>query len=130
MLGNILLTVLLLTIAQILRIYLLNLIAKPYFVIGIRDAMFMNAIGFFFNVISPFRIGEIFRFVFLKLRIETSSPIILSVLLLERIFDIFAIAFLSFVFLGFSKSLSLIVLVFLVAFSILKINFLTTQKLI
>jgi hypothetical protein len=124
MLGNVLLTVLLLTIAQILRIYLLNLIAKPYFVIGIRDAMFMNAIGFLFNVISPLRIGEIFRFVFLKLRIETSSPIILSVLLLERIFDIFAITFLSFLFLGFSKSLSVVVLVFLVAFSILKINFL------
>ena len=47
----------------------------------------MNSIGSFLNIITPFRLGEIYRYSFMRKRYQSNRAIILNALAIERVMD-------------------------------------------
>jgi hypothetical protein len=87
----ILLTIVFLTFSQMMRVRLLNVLIDPHFSIGLRSGVFMNAICSFLNIIAPLRLGEIYRYKFLRKRYVNSPPTIVLALVLERLMDSIAL---------------------------------------
>lgn len=77
----------LLLVSQILRVKLINHLVRPHYSIGLRSGLFMNSICSFLNIITPFRLGEIYRIRFLSVRYNSPSPISLMAIIIERLID-------------------------------------------
>ena len=111
---------------QILRVRIINAISKPYFSIGLRSGIFMNGIGFLLNIITPFRLGEIFRYLFLSRKSQAPKSLILASLTIERTVDSILILTI-FIFLGSNIAffniyfLVMVLVMELILFSILMI---------
>jgi hypothetical protein len=66
---------------------------NPHYSIGLRSGLFMNAICSFFNIITPFRLGELYRFKFMATRYKSPPVISTLAITIERLIDaIFLIA--------------------------------------
>lgn len=76
-----------LILSQILRVRLINYLVNPHYSIGLRSGLFMNAICSLLNIITPFRLGEIYRFKFLATRYQSQPVISILAILIERLFD-------------------------------------------
>lgn len=76
-----------LILSQILRVRLINYLVNPHYSIGLRSGLFMNAICSFLNIITPFRLGEIYRFKFLSTRYQSQPVISCLAILIERLLD-------------------------------------------
>ncbi len=81
------LAIAILGLSQILRVRLLNVLVEPHFTVGLRSGIFMNSIGSFLNIITPFRLGEIYRYSFMRKRYQSNRAIILNALAIERVMD-------------------------------------------
>lgn len=84
--------------SQILRVRLFNYLVNPHFSIGLRSGIFMNAICSFLNIITPFRLGEIYRFRFLSSRYQSPPAISILSILVERLLDALLLIIAIFVF--------------------------------
>ena len=85
--------IVLLLCSQILRVRLINYLVNPHYSIGLRSGLFMNAICSFFNIITPFRLGELYRFKFMATRYKSPPVISTLAITIERLIDaIFLIA--------------------------------------
>lgn len=76
-----------LILSQILRVRLINYLVNPHYSIGLRSGLFMNAICSLLNIITPFRLGEIYRFKFLATRYQSQPVISILAILIERLLD-------------------------------------------
>lgn len=74
-------------ISQILRVRLLNVLVSPHFSIGLRSGIFMNSICSFLNITTPFRLGEAYRYLFLRKRYNAEIAIALIAITIERFLD-------------------------------------------
>jgi len=94
-------------IAQILRVRLFNELTKPYFVVGLRKGIFMNGVALFVNILAPFRVGEIIRYLFLANEINSPKVLIFSAIIFERTLDLIAILSLAVIFKNYLEQLFL-----------------------
>jgi len=74
-------------LSQILRVRLLNVLIDPHFSVGLRSGIFMNSIGSFLNIITPFRLGEVYRYSFMRKKYQSNRLIILNAISIERMMD-------------------------------------------
>jgi hypothetical protein len=91
----ILLAITITLICQLIRVRIFNLLAEPYFRLGIRTSVFANGVCLVINTLIPFRFGDLGRFVIIHQRINANKANIIASLLQERIIDIASITLIS-----------------------------------
>ena len=92
--------------AQIIRVRFFNILIEPHFSIGMRSGMYLNAFSSFFNILTPFRLGELYKYYFLRKRYNAKSSFIITAIVAERIIDtifLLVILLLSFGLNGFRE---------------------------
>jgi hypothetical protein len=108
-------------LSQIIRVRCFNILISPHFSIGLRSGILMNAICSFLNILTPLRLGDLYRFFFLKRRYGASPAIFIPAILIERSVDtVFLIVLLYSTTYVASPSLILWQIIFLI-FAVLSI---------
>lgn len=114
-------------IAQIIRVRFFNILIEPHFSIGMRSGIYLNALSSFFNILTPFRFGELYKYYFLRKRYSAKSSFIITAIVVERIIDtlfLLVIVLLSVGLNGFSEIVWQIIFLTLAAFVIMMIPYL------
>ena len=110
--------------AQIIRVRFFNILIEPHFSIGMRSGMYLNAFSSFFNILTPFRLGELYKYYFLRKRYNAKSSFIITAIVAERIIDtifLLVILLLSFSLNGFREIVWQITFLTLAAFIVMMI---------